>query len=64
MKFHLNYNPAPSDFKINHKSKLFLIGSCFSENIGNLLSSNKFHSHSNPNGILFNPASIALALQN
>jgi hypothetical protein len=63
MQFHLNYTPKPSDFKIDHDSKIFLTGSCFSENIGNYFQSYKFRSFSNPNGILFNPASIANSLQ-
>lgn len=58
MKFHLNYNPQKFDFEIGHEQNLFLIGSCFSENIGNLLDQHKFKSYSNPSGILFNPASI------
>lgn len=58
MKFHLNYTPKKFDFEIDHKQNLFLIGSCFSENIGGLLEQHKFKAYSNPNGILFNPASI------
>lgn len=58
MRFHLNYTPARFPFDINHASQILLIGSCFSENIGKLLSDHKFHVFSNPNGILFNPFSI------
>ncbi|MEO6305136.1 MAG: GSCFA domain-containing protein [Bacteroidia bacterium] len=58
MKFNLNYTPPKFDFEIDHKQKLFLLGSCFSENIGDLLSEHKFKTYANPNGILFNPASI------
>jgi len=39
-----------------------LIGSCFTEQIGNKLSAHKFDMLQNPNGILFNPVSIAYAL--
>lgn len=59
MKFHLNYTVPNFDFEISHKDQCFLIGSCFSENIGNLLNKTKFKTHSNPNGILFNPLSIS-----
>lgn len=62
MKFHLNYTPPKFDFEIDHSHKLFLIGSCFSENIGDLLDQHKFKIFSNPNGILFNPASIHQSL--
>jgi hypothetical protein len=64
MEFNLNYIPPAASFKINHGAKVFLIGSCFAENIGSYFSSYKFKNLSNPNGILFNPASIAVALQN
>jgi hypothetical protein len=62
MQFHLNYTPPKFNFEIDHKQNLFLIGSCFSENIGGLLKQNKFKTYSNPSGILFNPASIHQSL--
>lgn len=62
MNFHLNYNPAPSLTKISHNDKIMLIGSCFAENIGNKLKEHKFQTLVNPNGILFNPISIAEAV--
>jgi len=43
---------------INYNSKLLLLGSCFSENIGNKLSYYKFQSEQNPFGILFHPKAI------
>ena len=43
---------------INYDSKLLLIGSCFSENIGEKLSYYKFQSKQNPFGILFHPKAI------
>jgi hypothetical protein len=62
MNFHLNYTPKESLLKISHKDKIMLIGSCFAENIGEKLKANKFNCLINPNGILFNPQSIATAL--
>ena len=59
MQFHLNYTPSKFDFEINHTHKLFLIGSCFSENINHFLNDYKFKTYTNPNGILFNPISIS-----
>jgi lysophospholipase L1-like esterase len=44
--------------QIDYTSKLFLLGSCFSENIGNKLSYYKFQSVQNPLGILFHPKAI------
>ncbi|HRD39751.1 MAG TPA: GSCFA domain-containing protein [Bacteroidia bacterium] len=62
MQFHLNYNHPKQDFDITHESKLFMMGSCFAENIGDKLNELKFNCTLNPNGILFNPISIATAL--
>src|SRR5574343_483803 len=63
MKFHLNYKHPEQPFKISHKDKIMLIGSCFAENIGEKLSETKFNCHINPNGILFNPSSISQAIR-
>jgi hypothetical protein len=62
MDFHLNFDPKPFSVKIEHHQKLLLIGSCFTENIGNKLRHLKFSALENPNGILFNPASITSSL--
>lgn len=53
----------PFPEKIDHQSSIFSIGSCFAENIANKLRSLKFNVTSSPTGILFNPASIALAIE-
>jgi hypothetical protein len=47
---------------INYKDRLLLVGSCFTEHIGNKLEELKFSVLQNPNGILFDPASIASSL--
>lgn len=47
---------------VNYKDRLLLIGSCFTEHIGNKLEELKFSILQNPNGILFDPASIAASL--
>lgn len=44
--------------KIDYNSKLLLLGSCFSENIGYKLAYYKFQSNQNPFGILFHPKAI------
>lgn len=62
MEFRLSYTPPPFLEKIEHTHKLFLIGSCFTENIGDKLKAAKFHVHQNPNGILFNPVSVCNSL--
>ncbi len=48
-----------SPLKINYRSGIMLIGSCFSDYIGERLVFNKFKALLNPFGVLFNPASIA-----
>ncbi|MDG1195444.1 MAG: GSCFA domain-containing protein [Polaribacter sp.] len=49
---------------INYDSNIFLLGSCFSENIGNKLSHFKFQSIQNPFGILFHPKAIETLITN
>ena len=44
--------------QIAYQSKILLLGSCFSENIGDKLSYFKFQSAQNPFGILFHPKAI------
>jgi hypothetical protein len=63
MQFHLNFQPAVSSNKIDHQQGMLLIGSCFSEHIGNRLLDLKFNVHSNPFGIVFNPKSIASTIR-
>ena len=48
--------------ELDHNSMSFLIGSCFTENIGNKLIENKFKTETNPFGILYNPVSIKNSL--
>ena len=49
---------------ISYHSKIFLLGSCFSENIGNQLNYFKFQTHQNPFGILFHPKAIENFISN
>lgn len=62
MKFHFEFDIKKLAPPVTHKDKLFLIGSCFTENIGEKLKKYKFSVLENPNGILFNPVSVAEAL--
>ena len=63
MELHLEFSPRPFSQKINHRHHLLLVGSCFTENIGSKLKQLKFSVLENPNGILFNPVSIAKSVQ-
>lgn len=64
VKFHYEFDIKFLPEPISHAHKLFLIGSCFTENIGEKLKKHKFKVLENPNGILFNPVSVAEAVIN
>lgn len=49
--------------QLDHQSKVLLLGSCFSENIGNKLSYYQFDTLVNPFGVLFSPTAIAKVLE-
>ena len=59
MKFRTKISPLRLNFKIDYEQKLFFIGSCFAEEIGNKFRELKFQAEVNPFGVLYNPASIA-----
>lgn len=63
MQFRTNI-PAPQyPFDINYNSSIMLMGSCFSDNIGNFFGRHRFDVCSNPFGVLFNPVSIDHAIR-
>jgi hypothetical protein len=62
MKLHLDLDVKKLPWPLNHQHKMLLIGSCFTENIGAKLKKQKFNILENPNGILFNPVSVAEAI--
>ncbi len=62
MKFHLNFTPTESTYKLSHQEGVLFIGSCFSEHIATKLNTLKFNCLSNPFGIVFNPESISSQL--
>ena len=53
---------APPKPSIKYPDKILLTGSCFTEHIGNSLATLKFDILQNPNGILFDPRSVAFSL--
>lgn len=55
--------PARAPFALTHTDRMLLVGSCFTEHIGERLAAGKFQTLTNPNGIVYNPASIARLLQ-
>ena len=62
MDFMLNFEPEKLSRLISYRDKLLLVGSCFTEHIGNTLSDAKFSLLQNPNGILFDPVSVCSSL--
>lgn len=53
--------PVPAQ-PLSYRDGILLIGSCFTEHIGNKLQELKFNVLQNPNGILFDPHSVAGSL--
>jgi hypothetical protein len=48
---------------IRYQDRILMVGSCFTEHIGNSLSELKFKVLENPNGILFDPISVTRSLK-
>lgn len=62
MKFQLDINIEKPEQAIRYEDKILLIGSCFTEHMADRLAQHHFEICSNPNGILFNPLSVADSL--
>jgi len=54
---------SSSKNQFGYEDKILLLGSCFSENIGEKLAYYKFQSITNPFGILFNPVAIETVIE-
>lgn len=62
MNLMLNIDFKKPSKQINYEDKIMLIGSCFTEHIGNSLEELKFSVLQNPHGILFDPLSVCKSL--
>ncbi|HXB44681.1 MAG TPA: GSCFA domain-containing protein [Puia sp.] len=62
MEFMLDMPITAPSHKINYSDPMLLIGSCFTEHISNYLGELKFNVLENPNGILFDPHSVAASI--
>lgn len=62
IEFRTKVSPLRHNGMINHSGRLLMLGSCFSDNIGDRLRQGFFNVTVNPFGTLYNPASIAAAL--
>jgi hypothetical protein len=56
--FRTEIDLQPSSFRISHKSKILINGSCFADNIGQKLSELRFKIKINPFGVVYNPLSL------
>lgn len=63
MQLQLSLNFPSQTPKIEHHHKILLIGSCFTEHMSGRLAQSKWQTLANPNGILFNPLSVADAIE-
>lgn len=63
MTFRTEIEPLATRWAIDHRSRLFMMGSCFTDSVGERLRRDMFAVEANPLGTLYNPASIATALQ-
>ncbi len=63
MKFSTKVEVKEHSERIDHRQKIAMIGSCFTNNIGNKLLGDQFDVSINPFGILFNPISVANAIK-
>ncbi len=59
MKFRTEVNIPPQKQQISYRSKLLFMGSCFTENIGEIMKDLQFRIDVNPFGVNYNPSSVA-----
>lgn len=57
----VSYKPCP--YKIGYNDNILLLGSCFADSIGSMLDYYRFNTLINPFGVLYNPVSIANAIE-
>ena len=62
MKLQTVVDIKPSEWKIGYEDRILMIGSCFSDEIGEQMVQRNLHVTCNPFGTLYNPLSIAQAI--
>jgi hypothetical protein len=62
MKLMLDIKISEPEVKIDYRDRIMLVGSCFTEHIGDSLADLKFQVLQNPNGIIFDPATVASSI--
>ncbi len=59
MDFRTEVDIPPSDHKLDYRSGILFMGSCFTEHVGNRMKELQFRADVNPFGINYNPSSVA-----
>ena len=62
MRLRTELEPAPLRQRLSCRDGIFILGSCFADNIGTWLKESYLNVCSNPFGVLYNPASIASSI--
>lgn len=63
MIFRTEIELSPSMFRLDHQTPVMLMGSCFTDNIGNWLEDMLFPVDINPFGVVYNPVSVQSGLE-
>lgn len=63
MQFRTEIEKMPSQQPISCRDGIFVLGSCFADNIGQWLSNSCLEVVNNPFGVLYNPASIVTSIE-
>jgi len=63
MKLQTQIEIAPSPWQIGYDDRILLLGSCFADEMGRKMDEHNLHVTCNPFGTLYNPLSIAQAMQ-
>lgn len=61
--FRTTFDIPKATITVSHSDQIMTIGSCFADNIAQYMQKGRFHIEINPFGILYNPISIAGALE-
>lgn len=64
MKLQTEVEIAKPDFRINFSDRGLIVGSCFADNVGNMLAELHFNVSPNPYGVMYNPISVANTVVN
>ncbi|MDE6581654.1 MAG: GSCFA domain-containing protein [Duncaniella sp.] len=62
MQFRTELHPAPAAVKVDHSTPLLMLGSCFTDEVGERLRIDGFNVTANPLGPVYNPAVLARIL--